>query len=152
MSPGAICLSPTFQETTKVKFPCVLLAFSTVINKRKGFTTDPEMRSPPVNTLHRMYMQSWTGTQGLNQHKLFLFTQETLYIFGVRPCGKVDIRSLCYCMVGEYTMYIAYIYETAWICVKKWDNTNALKPSNAKCFLFASEGLWKESCVKSKGL
>lgn len=71
---------------------------------------------PPMNTLHGMYMQSWTGTRGLYQHKRFLFTQVTLYVFGVHPCGKGDIRSLCYWMVVEHTMYIACIWNCLDLC------------------------------------
>lgn len=43
------------------------------------------------------------------------------------------------------------ICEAAWICVKT-NNTNALKPSYTKYFVFAGWGLWKGTCVKSKGL
>ena len=39
------CFSPMFKKTTKVKFPCILLSFTAVVNKKRLIETELDKQS-----------------------------------------------------------------------------------------------------------
>lgn len=97
--------SPTFQETTKVKFPCILLTFSTVINKRKvnlGLIRRHIHTVSPKHSTYKVYAISYQHTShGTKSTQTLSFHTSDILSFGVCTCGKVNTRSLCYSTISE---------------------------------------------------
>lgn len=99
--------SPTFQETTKVKFPCIVLTFSTVINKRKANLSLVRRHihnSSPKHSTYNVYaILYWHTSHGTKSTQTISFHTSDILKFRARTCGKVNVRSLCYSTISEDT-------------------------------------------------